>query len=71
VQLGVGHHVVQEMMESYDFPITKFVPEASHCMSDLADNSKEGMAGNCSPIHPTVQIWPSKTTTCLGPWKFT
>jgi hypothetical protein len=30
------------------------------------------MAGNCSPIHPTVQIWPSpQTTTCSDPWKIT
>jgi hypothetical protein len=28
-------------------------------------------AGNCSPIHPTIRIWPPQTTTCSGPWKIT
>jgi hypothetical protein len=28
-------------------------------------------AGNCSPIHLTVRIWPPQTTTCSGPSKIT
>jgi hypothetical protein len=37
----------------------------------LTGTEEHKMAGNCSPIHPTVRIWPPQTTTCLGPWKIT
>jgi hypothetical protein len=50
LQLGVGHHVVQEMVEilGYWKVCSCWFPHL------LTEESK--MAGNCSPIHPTVQI---------------
>jgi hypothetical protein len=32
---------------------------------------KHKTAGNCSPIHPTIRMWPPQTTTCSDPWKIT
>jgi hypothetical protein len=62
-QLGVGHHAVQEMMAilgyrklcSVWFPVSLWV------------QSEHNTAGNCSPIHPTIWIWPS--SVYLGPLK--
>jgi hypothetical protein len=64
-QLGVGHHAVQEMREilGYRKICSCWVPHL------LAEENET--AGNCSPIHPTVRIWPPQTTTCSGPWKIT
>jgi hypothetical protein len=37
----------------------------------LTGTEEHKTAGNCSPIHLIVRIWPHHTTTCSGPWKIT
>jgi hypothetical protein len=66
-QLGVGHHAVQEMMETlgYRKVCSRWIPRL------LTGKEKHKTAGNCSPIHPTVWIWPPQTTTCSDPWNTT
>jgi hypothetical protein len=51
-QLGVGHHVVQEMMEilGYRKVCSRWVPRL------LMGTEEHKTAGKCSPIHPTVRI---------------
>jgi transposase len=58
-QLGVGHHAVQEMMEIFGYRkvCSRWVP------SLLTGTEEHKTAGNCSPIHPTVRIWPPQTAT--------
>jgi hypothetical protein len=62
-QLGVGHHAVLEMMEilGYREICSRSVPRL------LTGTEEHKTAENCSPIHPTVRIWPPQTTTCSGP----
>jgi hypothetical protein len=58
-QLGVGYHVVQEMMD-----ILGYRKVCSHGVPRLLMGTEEHKtAGNCSPIDPTVRIWPPQTTT--------
>jgi len=66
-QLGVGHHAVQGMMEilGYRKVCARWVPRL------FTGTEEHKTAGNCSPIHATVQIWPPQTTTCSGLWKIT
>jgi transposase len=51
-QLGVGHHEVQEIMEilGYRNVCSRSIPRL------LTVTEENKMAGNCSPIHPTVRI---------------
>jgi transposase len=53
VQLGVGNHAVQDMMEilGYRTVCSRWVPRL------LTEEHKT--AGNCSPIHPTFRMAPS------------
>jgi transposase len=62
-QLGVGHHAVQEMLEilGYRKVCSRWVPRL------LTGTEEQKTAGNCSPIHPTVQICPPQITTSSGP----
>jgi plasmid stabilization system protein ParE len=53
-QLAVGHHAIQKTME-----ILGYRKVCSHWVPRLLKGTEEHkMAGNCSPIHPTVRIWP-------------
>jgi hypothetical protein len=63
----VGHHAVQEVIEILGYPkdCSCWVP----CL--LTGTEEHIMAGNCSPIHPTVRILPHQTTSCSGRWKIT
>jgi transposase len=58
VQLRVGHHAVQEMMEilGYRKICSRWVPRL------FMGTEENKTAGNCSLIHPTVRIWPPQTT---------
>jgi hypothetical protein len=60
--LGVGHHAVQmiEILGCWIF-CSRWVPLL------LTGTEEHKTAGNCSPIHPTVRIWPPQTTTCTSP----
>jgi hypothetical protein len=65
----VGHHAVQEMMEILGYRKVCF-----RCVLRLLTGTEEHKtAGNCSPIHPTVRIWPPQTplVRALGrtPWR--
>jgi hypothetical protein len=53
-QLGVGHHEVHGMMEilRYRKVCSRWIP------SLLTGTEEHKTAGNCSPTHPTVRIWP-------------
>jgi transposase len=66
-QLGVGHHAVQEMMKilGYRKVCSRWVPRL------LTGTKEHRTARNCSPVHPSVRIWPPQITTCSGPWKLT
>jgi hypothetical protein len=63
----VWHHAVQQMMEilGYRKFYSRWVPRL------FTGTEKHKTTGNCSPIHPRVQIWPPQTTTCSDPWKIT
>jgi transposase len=63
-QLGVGHHAVQDMAEILGY--RKFRSRWVPCLLTGTEGHKTAV--KCSPIHPTVQIWPPQTTTCWGPW---
>jgi hypothetical protein len=63
----VGHNAVQEMMEILGYG--KFFPVGFPVCLQVQRNPK--MAGNCSPIQPTVRIWLPQTTTCSCPWMIT
>jgi hypothetical protein len=52
-QLGVGHNAIQV---EYRIVCSRRVP------SLLTGTEKHKTAGNCSPFHPTVRIWPPQTT---------
>jgi transposase len=62
-QLGMGHRAVQEVMETlgYRKVFSRWVPRL------FMGTEEHKTAGNCSPIHPTVRIWPPQDTTCSGP----
>jgi transposase len=62
-QLGVGHHAVQG--DDGDFGVSgSLLPLGSPLLTGTEEHKT---AGNCSPIHPTVRIWPPQTNTCSGP----
>jgi transposase len=64
-QLGVGHRAVQEMME-----ILGCRKVYSSWLTRLPTGTEEHKtAENCSPIHPTVQIWLPSYYLLFGPLK--
>jgi transposase len=62
-QLGEGRHAVREMMEILGYRKIG----SGWVLRLLTGTEEDKMAGNCSPIHPTVRIWPPQTTTCSDP----
>jgi hypothetical protein len=62
-QLGVGDSAVQEMME-----ILVYRKICSRCVHRLL-TEEHRTTGNCSPIHPTVRIWPPSGYHLFGPLK--
>jgi hypothetical protein len=57
----VGNHAVQEMVEilGYRRVCSRWVPRLL--------TEEHITAGNCSPIHSTVRIWPPQAATCSCP----